>query len=129
MRAAVLRTPGTTLTIETIDAPEPGPGEVVLDVAACGVCRTDLQICDGDLVAHRLPLVPGHQIVGRVRALGPGVQPAGGMEIGARVGVAWLASACGTCAFCTSGRENLCRNARFTGWDRDGGYANQVTAD
>jgi propanol-preferring alcohol dehydrogenase len=121
MRAAILRSPGpvegTPLQVEDVDPPEAGPGEVLLDVTACGVCRTDLQICEGDLVARRLPIVPGHQIVGRVRALGTAVD---GIATGARVGVAWLASACGVCAFCTSGRENLCTDAAFTGWDRDG---------
>jgi propanol-preferring alcohol dehydrogenase len=125
MRAAVLRSPGS-LQIEDRPDPLAAPGEVLLEVVACGVCRTDVQLCDGDLVAHRLPIVPGHQIVGRVRAIGPGVT---GTSPGERVGVAWLASACGTCRFCTSGRENLCHDAQFTGWDRDGGFAGLVTAD
>ena len=102
----------------------PQPGELVLAVAACGVCRTDLQLCAGDLVAHRLPIVPGHQIVGRVVAVGEG---ANGWAIGDRAGAAWLASACGVCARCLEGRENLCAEARFTGWDRDGGYATHAT--
>jgi propanol-preferring alcohol dehydrogenase len=105
--------------------PEPGPGEVVVEVAACAVCRTDLQICEGDLVAHRLPIVPGHQVVGRVASVGPGVAAS---RVGDRVGIAWIASTCGVCRFCTSGRENLCVDAVFTGWDRDGGYATHVVA-
>ena len=104
--------------------PEPAVGELLLEVAACGVCRTDLQIVEGDLVPRTLPIVPGHQIVGRVVATGPGVV---GWTEGRRAGVGWLAETCGTCRFCTSGRENLCEEARFTGWDRNGGYADLVT--
>ena len=104
--------------------PEPEAGEVLLRVAACGVCRTDLQICEGDVVPRVLPIVPGHQIVGRVEAAGEGVR---GWEIGERAGIGWLAGSCGKCAFCLSDRENLCSEARFTGWDRDGGYAEYVT--
>jgi propanol-preferring alcohol dehydrogenase len=107
-------------------SPVPGPGEVLVDVTACAVCRTDLQIAEGDLAARRLPIIPGHQIVGRVAAHGPGVgdSPA----VGERVGIAWIASSCGRCRFCTSGRENLCPELGFTGWSRDGGFAEQVTA-
>lgn len=104
--------------------PEPDPGELLLDLVACGVCRTDLQIVEGDLAARTLPIVPGHQAVGRVAAVGRGVT---GWETGEPAGVAWLAGACGVCRFCMSGRENLCRQARFTGWDRDGGYAERMT--
>ncbi len=104
---------------------DPGPGEVSIDVGACAVCRTDLQIIEGDLAARSLPIVPGHQVVGRVRALGAGVER---WQVGSRVGIGWLAATCGTCRFCSSGRENLCESARFTGWDRDGGYADTVTA-
>jgi alcohol dehydrogenase, propanol-preferring len=104
---------------------EPGPGELLIDVAACAVCRTDLQLCEGDLPAHRLPVVPGHQAVGRVAALGRGVE---GWSVGDRAGVGWLASACGECAFCRRDQENLCPDAQFTGWDRDGGYAGQIVA-
>lgn len=107
--------------------PAPGPGEVLIDVTGCAVCRTDLQIVGGDLAARRLPIVPGHQIVGRVAGLGAGVDPVV-HPIGARVGVAWIAATCGRCRFCRSGRENLCLELRFTGWDRDGGYADRVTA-
>jgi propanol-preferring alcohol dehydrogenase len=130
MRAAVLRSPApadsSPLSLERRDPVEPGPGEVVIEVAACAVCRTDVQICEGDLAARRLPIVPGHQVVGRIAAAGPGVD---GVGVGDHVGVAWLAQACGVCRFCTSGRENLCAEARFTGWDRDGGYADLVVAD
>lgn len=103
--------------------PSPGPGEVRLLVEACAVCRTDLQITSGDLPAKRLPIVPGHQIVGRVEELGKGVAAE---LLGRRLGVGWLASVCGSCELCQTGRENLCRQATFTGWDRDGGFASQV---
>lgn len=103
----------------------PGPGEVVVDVLACAMCRTDLQIVHGDIAPRRLPLVPGHQVVGTIGAVGDGVPQA---RKGRLVGLAWLASACGTCRFCTSERENLCLRAEFTGWDRDGGYATQALA-
>jgi alcohol dehydrogenase, propanol-preferring len=98
----------------------PGPGMLLLRVAACGVCRTDLQLCEGDIALRRSPIVPGHQIVGRVEALGDGVAD---WRVGERAGVAWLARTCGVCAMCRSGRENLCARATFTGWDVDGGYA------
>lgn len=104
---------------------QPGPGEVRIEVEACAVCRTDLQIAAGDLGAHRLPIVPGHQVVGRVAEVGPGVTS---YAPGTRVGVGWMASACGRCRFCQEGRENLCPDATFTGWDRDGGYATQMLA-
>ena len=105
--------------------PSPEAGEVVIDVAACGVCRTDLQLVEGDLGARHLPIVPGHQVVGRVRTLGDGVDR---WRVGDRVGVAWLAGTCGDCDQCRSGSENLCAEAVFTGWDRDGGYAETMTA-
>jgi propanol-preferring alcohol dehydrogenase len=104
--------------------PEAAPGELALRVQACAVCRTDLQIAEGDLVARRLPIVPGHQVVGTVVALGPGVTD---WSVGERAGVTWLAETCGRCRFCTSGRQNLCPDARFTGWDRDGGFAELMT--
>jgi propanol-preferring alcohol dehydrogenase len=103
--------------------PTPGEGELVLRVTACAVCRTDLQLCEGELEARRLPVVPGHQIVGRVAAVGRGVA---GWGVGERAGVAWLAGTDGTCAQCLADRENLCTAAQFTGWDRDGGYATHV---
>ncbi len=112
--------------LEPIDLPEPRPGadEVLLDVHACGVCRTDLHIVEGE-VAARLPIVPGHQVAGRVRECGSEVA---GIRPGDLVGVGWLSETCGQCVFCRSGRENLCRLARFTGCDRDGGYAERMTA-
>jgi len=107
--------------------PVPAPGEVLIEVTACAVCRTDLQIAEGDLALRRSPIVPGHQVVGRILGHGRGVDPAE-HPIGQRVGVAWIASTCGTCRFCASGRENLCEAILFTGWDRDGGYADRMTA-
>ncbi len=104
--------------------PEPGPGELLVRVAACAVCRTDLQIATGDLPAHRQSVVPGHQALGTVVALGPGVVE---WAVGERVGTTWLAGFDGTCSFCLEGRENLCRAATFTGWDRDGGFAELLT--
>ena len=106
-------------------AAEPGPGEVSLKISACAVCRTDLQIIEGDLEPRRLPLVPGHQAVGRVTDRGAGVTD---LAVGDRVGVGWLAATCGSCRFCTSDRENLCVAAEFTGWDRAGGYSDMMTA-
>jgi propanol-preferring alcohol dehydrogenase len=104
--------------------PNPADDELLLRVAACGVCRTDLQIAQGDLAPRTLPVIPGHQAVGRVEAVGRSVA---GWSVGERAGVGWLAEACGHCAACRSGRENLCPDARFTGWDRDGGYAEWMT--
>lgn len=103
--------------------PEPGPGELLLRLAACAVCRTDLQLCEGDLEPRQLPIVPGHQAVGRVEAVGSDVTE---WSIGDRAGIGWLASACGRCAACAAGRENLCPDARFTGWDLDGGFAERL---
>ncbi len=107
---------------------EPGPQELVIEVAACGVCRTDLQLATGDLGARKLPVVPGHQLVGRVAGVGADVR---GWRAGDRAGAGWLASSCGTCAACARGAENLCERATFTGWDVDGGYASfaKVRAD
>ncbi len=116
----------TPLEAVTRSDPSPGPGELLLRVEACAVCRTDLQLAEGDIEAKQTPFVPGHQIVGLVEALGEGVS---GWELGQRAGVAWLAGACGRCAFCATARENLCLEARFTGWDRDGGYAAFTTVD
>jgi propanol-preferring alcohol dehydrogenase len=104
--------------------PRPAEGEIVIEVDACGVCRTDLHIVEGE-VAASLPIVPGHQVVGRVVGLGRGST---NLQAGDRVGVGWLSQTCGQCAFCTTGRENLCRRARFTGRDRNGGYAERMTA-
>lgn len=106
--------------------PQPGPGQVRIAVAACGVCRTDLHLVDGDLPHPGPPVVPGHELVGRVAALGAGVA---GLTVGQRVGVPWLGWTCGQCAHCRAGRENLCPDARFTGWQLAGGYAQQALAD
>jgi alcohol dehydrogenase, propanol-preferring len=106
--------------------PQPGPGQLRIRVAACGVCRTDLHLADGELRHPGRPIVPGHEIVGRVTALGAGVQ---GLALGARVGVPWLAWTCGHCQPCRSGQENLCEQARFTGWQVDGGFAAHAVAD
>jgi propanol-preferring alcohol dehydrogenase len=106
--------------------PRPGPGQVRLRVSACGVCRTDLHLVDGDLKHPGRPVVPGHEIVGRVAELGEGVT---GFAVGDRVGVPWVGWTCGTCEHCVAGRENLCPHARFTGWQLDGGYAGQAVAD
>ncbi|MDQ3937084.1 MAG: zinc-dependent alcohol dehydrogenase family protein [Chloroflexota bacterium] len=102
------------------ELPEPGAGELLLEVSACAVCRTDLQLVEGQLEPHRLPIVPGHQVVGRVAAVGQGVSD---WLVGKRAGAIWLASADGVCSYCRSERENLCPQAQFTGWDVDGGYA------
>jgi propanol-preferring alcohol dehydrogenase len=126
MRAAVLRAPGTPLEVSEMPAPSAGPGEVLVHVRACGVCRTDLHIVDGELRDARLPLVPGHQIVGVVVRVGAGVA---GIASGTRVGIPWLGWTCGVCRFCASGRENLCERARFTGYQIDGGFADLCVAD
>ncbi|HTI55055.1 MAG TPA: zinc-dependent alcohol dehydrogenase family protein [Verrucomicrobiae bacterium] len=124
MRAMLLRAQASigTAPLEAVEMapPTPGPGEVRVRVHCCATCRTDLHVVEGDLVPRRLPIVPGHQAVGTVEALGPG---AGRLRSGDRVGVAWLRSTCGACAFCTTGRENLCEGSRYTGWTDDGGYA------
>lgn len=119
----VLDAPGRPLRAAELPDPEPGPGEVLLEVHACGICRTDLHIVDGELTEPALPLVPGHQIVATVRSGGERFAP------GARVGVPWLGWTDGTCPYCLSGRENLCDNARFTGYQRHGGYAELTVAD
>jgi propanol-preferring alcohol dehydrogenase len=126
MRAMVLDRPGTPLVIRERPMPEPRPHEILVAVAACGVCRTDLHVVDGELPHPKLPIVPGHEIVGRVAAIGAGVT---GFSIGERVGVPWLGHTCGVCAFCRSGRENLCDAPLFTGYTRDGGYATHAVAD
>lgn len=126
MRAMVLPNPGAPLEPREVPTPEPGPGELRLRVTACGVCRTDLHVVDGELPARGRPVVPGHEIVGRVEVVGPGVNR---FRPGDRVGVPWLGWTCGACRFCTSGRENLCLRAQFTGYDRDGGYAEAAVAD
>ena len=127
MRAMRLLRPGTRLALaEAMDTPAPGPHQLLLRVAACGVCRTDLHILDGELTEPKLPLVPGHEIVGTVVEAGAGVDR---FSIGDRVGVPWLGWTCGTCEYCKTGRENLCDRARFTGYQIDGGYAELTVAD
>ena len=141
MRAMQLAAPGAAaqrpLRLVELPVPAPGPGEVLLRVRACGVCRTDLHILEGELPPRRSPVVPGHQIVGEVAALGGGVaagiSPGGEvgappLALGERVGVPWLYRTCGICRFCRRGQENLCENALFTGWDVDGGFAEFVVA-
>lgn len=127
MRAMVLELPGRPLRLDRHRArPQPAPGQLLVRVHACGVCRTDLHVVDGELPEPALPLVPGHEIVGTVEALGAGVTD---RRIGERVGVPWLARTCGRCRFCRSERENLCDQARFTGYQVDGGYADYTVAD
>jgi propanol-preferring alcohol dehydrogenase len=122
----VLERPGEPLRLVERPDPEPSDGEVRIEVRACGVCRTDLHVVDGELPGPKLPIVPGHEIVGRIDAVGRGVTH---LAIGARVGVPWLGRTCGHCQFCLSGRENLCDHPLFTGYTRDGGYATHVIAD
>jgi len=126
MRALLLDAPGRALRDATLPDPRPGAGEVLLRVHACGVCRTDLHVVDGELEHPKLPLVLGHEIVGSVLENGPG---AARFATGTRVGVPWLGWSCGTCGYCQSGRENLCDRAQFTGYQRDGGYAELTVAD
>jgi propanol-preferring alcohol dehydrogenase len=125
-RAMVLDAPGQPLHPVVRPRPVPGPGQLLIAVRACGVCRTDLHLIDGELPDPKFPVIPGHEIVGTVVARGAGVFAP---EVGARVGVPWLGSTCGHCGFCTTGRENLCGEARFTGYQLDGGYAEYVVAD
>jgi propanol-preferring alcohol dehydrogenase len=125
MRAMQLDAPGQPLRPVEREMPEPGPGELLVEISACGVCRTDLHIVDGELRGP-LPVVPGHEIVGRVAAAGEGAE---GFAAGDRVGIPWLGRTCGVCFFCRSGRENLCDSPLFTGFSRDGGYASHTLAD
>ena len=128
MHGLVLENPSpiaaAPLRFAEVAEPEPAADELVIAVAACAICRTDLQIVEGDVPPHKQPVIPGHQAVGRVTKVG---RHAKGWREGDRAGIGWLASACGSCAFCASGRENLCPDARFTGWDRDGGYATAMS--
>jgi propanol-preferring alcohol dehydrogenase len=126
MQAIVLTEPGQPLELRDLPVPTPGPDEVLIRVEACAVCRTDLHIVDGELPAPRLPLIPGHQIVGTVEQLGERVTR---WTIGQRVGVPWLGWTCGSCRFCREGRENLCDQAQFTGYTRPGGFAEYTVAD
>jgi len=126
MQAMVCDGPGRPLALRTLPRPEPGPGQVLIAVRACGVCRTDLHLVDGDLPDPKVPVIPGHEIVGTVVALGAGLTtPAPGT----RVGVPWLGYTCGHCEYCRSGHENLCADARYTGYQLDGGYAEFAVAE
>jgi len=126
MTAMVLEGAGPRLKKRTLPRPEPGPGQLLIRVAACAVCRTDLHIVDGDLPDAGRPRVPGHEVIGRVVSCGAGVR---GFAPGARVGVPWLGFACGRCDYCRAGQENLCAGARFTGYHMDGGFAEHMVAD
>ena len=126
MHAMVLRSPRTALEYASVPDPRPAPGQLVVRVHACGVCRTDLHVVDGELPGIRADLIPGHEIIGEVAELGPGVED---FRRGERVGIPWLAFTCGHCRHCRAGRENLCDDARFTGYTVDGGYAEYVLAD
>ena len=126
MRAAVLHQARSPLAFEPTPIPSPGPGQLLIKVEACALCRTDLHIIDGELASPKLPLILGHEIVGKVNALGEGVRD---FPIGERVGVPWLGQTCGHCSYCLSSRENLCEDPIFTGYTRDGGFAEFVVAD
>jgi len=126
MRAQVMTAAGRPLAAADLPAPRPGPGQLLIAVKACAVCRTDLHVVDGELPEPKLPLVPGHEIVGTVVERGDGADR---FAVGDRVGVPWLGWTCGVCAYCCSGRENLCDRARFTGYQIDGGYAELTVAD
>jgi len=126
MDAMVLTAPGTPLQWQSRDTPQPAGGEVLVTVSACGVCRTDLHVVDGELPNIRYPIIPGHEIVGRVAAVGAGVTS---HQVGDRVGIPWLGHTCGVCRYCRSGMENLCDAPLFTGYTRDGGFASHAIAD
>ncbi len=126
MHAMVLTAPGAPLQFERREDPVPGSGDVRVKVGACGVCRTDLHVVDGELPDIAYPIVPGHEVVGRVDALGPGVTS---LRVGERVGVPWLGYTCGKCSYCRSGQEILCDRPRFSGYTRDGGFATHLVAD
>ncbi|WP_104667061.1 zinc-dependent alcohol dehydrogenase family protein [Ensifer adhaerens] len=126
MKAMVLEKPGTPLVLKTLADPRPGPGEIRIRVEACAVCRTDLHVVDGELDHPKLPLIPGHEIVGVVEAVGENVDRT---LVGSRVGVPWLGFTCGHCSYCRAGQENLCDKPLFTGFTRDGGFATHVVAD
>jgi propanol-preferring alcohol dehydrogenase len=126
MQAMVLKKLKMALDWTDLPDPQPGPGEIRVKVAACGVCRTDLHVVDGELPDAKVPIIPGHEIVGRIDAIGAGVD---GLRLGERVGIPWLGHTCGVCPFCTGGHENLCDRPLFTGYTRDGGFATAVVAD
>src|SRR5579871_697777 len=125
MQAMLLRRPGTALEWTALPDREPAAGEIRVRVLACGVCRTDLHVLDGELPDPKLPIIPGHEIVGRIEALGAEVEE---LELGQRVGVPWLAFTCGVCRYCRAGQENLCDRPLFTGYTRDGGFASAAIA-
>jgi propanol-preferring alcohol dehydrogenase len=126
MHAMLLRRIGAPLEWTELPDREPGPGEIRVRILACGVCRTDLHVVDGELPGPKSPIVPGHEIVGRIDALGEGVE---GLQLGARVGIPWLGYTCGVCPYCKAGRENLCDRPLFTGYTRDGGFATSAIAN
>ncbi|MCP4768038.1 MAG: zinc-dependent alcohol dehydrogenase family protein [Gammaproteobacteria bacterium] len=126
MKAMILEKPGQPLKLVQRPDPQPGPGQVQVAISACGVCRTDLHVVDGDLTEPRLPIIPGHEIVGTISALGTGVD---NFALGERIGIPWLGHTCGCCSYCASGTENLCDEPGFTGYQIDGGYADMTVAD
>lgn len=126
MRAMRLHAIDSPLIADELPIPRPKRGQLLVKITACAVCRTDLHVVDGELTEPKLPLVPGHEIIGRIEEIGDGVAD---LRIGDRVGVPWLGWTCGECDYCTSGRENLCERARFTGYTIDGGYAEFTVAD
>src|SRR3569833_281127 len=126
MKAMVLRKAREPLVQMELPQPEPGPGQVLIEVRACAVCRTDLHVVDGELTQPKLPMVPGHEIVGVEAGRGENVKR---FQPGDRVGVPWLGWTCGVCQYCVTGRENLCERAKFTGYTLDGGYAEYTVAD
>jgi propanol-preferring alcohol dehydrogenase len=126
MQAMVLNKPQMPLEWTELPDKEPGPGEIRVKIAACGVCRTDLHVVDGELPHPKSPIIPGHEVVGRIDALGLGVE---GLELGERVGIPWLGHTCGVCPYCVSQHENLCDDPLFTGYTRDGGFATALIAD
>ena len=126
MRAMVLPRPGAALTLQNLPKPTPGPGQLLIKVTACGICRTDLHVLDGELTEPTLPLIPGHQIVGTVEAISTG---SSGFSVGQRVGVPWLGGSCGDCWYCRHDSENLCDEARYTGYQINGGFAEYTVAD
>jgi propanol-preferring alcohol dehydrogenase len=126
MKAMVLDRPGVPLRLTDVEKRLPGSGEVLVQVTACGVCRTDLHVVDGELTQPKLPIIPGHEIVGRVESVGVGAER---FRLGDRVGIPWLGHTCGSCSYCRGGQENLCDRPRFTGYQIDGGYAEYATAE
>ena len=126
MHAMVLDEPGRALNMRCLPCPQPGPDQLLVKIAACAVCRTDLHVVDGELPKPKLPIIPGHEIVGRVASCGTNVR---NFSIGERIGIPWLGWTCGECRYCRSGHENLCKSAKFTGYQIDGGYAEYTVAD